>query len=358
MFEWWNGKGGPKRLRGEDIAAVARIVNVAGVAALFDRLGGPDAAVRAVNQRAGRLLDPALAEVFGTTSQELLARLPAVDVSDVLLEVEPRPVRTAGPADLDDVLRTFGDAVDLKAPFLQGHSAEVARLTRAAAAALRLTTAEVHAAGRAAYVHDLGRAAVPSGIWERAGGLGGDAWPQVRLHAYHSEQILARSGPLVPLARLAGMHHERLDGSGYHRSARAAQIPMPARVLAAADVFQALTSQRPHRRAYSAAEAVEELRTMARTRRLDPDAVEAVVAAGGDRTARRRGGRGGLTERQVDVLRLVTQGQSNREIAERLTISPRTAEHHVQDVYARIGVSSRAAAAMYAMAHGLLPEDA
>ena len=200
---------------------------------------------------------------------------------------------------------------------------------------------------------------MPSGIWERAGGLGSDAWLQVRLHAYHSEQILARSVRLAPLARLAGMHHERLDGSGYHRNAHAAQLSMAARVLAAADVFQALTSERPHRGPYSADQAVEELRTMARDGRLDPDAVEAVVvAAAGQRTARGRGGRGGLTERQIEVLQLVSQGLSNRAIAGRLTVSTRTVEHHVQDVYARIGVSSRAAAAMYAMEHGLLPQDA
>lgn len=359
IFEWWNGEGRPHRLRGEDVSLVARIVNVAAVIALFDRLGGPDAAMRAVNQRAGRLLDPAIADVFRRATQETLAPLAAVDASDVLLDVEPRPNRTTTEADLGGILRTFGEAVDLKAPFLHGHSAEVARLTRAAAAGLRLAPAQVRDAEHAAYAPHLGRAAVPSSIWERAGGFGSDAWPQVRLHAYHSEQILARSAPLARLATLAGMHHERLDGSGYHRSAPAAKIPMQARVLAAADAYQALTSERPHRRRYPPARAVQELRSMVRTRLLDPDAVEAVVsAADGGRTARGGAGRAGLTERQVEVLALVAEGLSNRAIAERLTISARTAEHHVQDMYARIGVSSRAAAAMYAMEHGLLPQDA
>lgn len=359
IFEWWNGEGRPKRLSGEDISPVARIVNVAGVIALFHRLGGPEAAVRAVKRRSGRFLDPAVAGAFRGTSKEAFAQLADVDASDVLLAAEPRPVSMTTEDDLDDILRTFGDAVDLKAPFLHGHSTEVARLTRAAANAMRLSPKEAHDAGHAAHVHDLGRAAVPSGIWERAGGLGSDAWLQVRLHAYHSEQILARSAPLAPLAKLAGMHHERLDGSGYHRSALAAQIPMPARLLAVADVFQSLTSERPHRRRYSPGRAVDELRTMARARQLDPDAVEAVVSVtGGSRTSRSHGGRAGLTERQVQVLQLVAEGLSNRAIAERLTISTRTAEHHVQDLYARIGVSSRAAAAMHAMEHGLLPQDA
>lgn len=337
---------------------MARIVNVAAVIALFDRLGGPDAAARAVKQRTGRFLDPAVVDTFRLTSKETFAQLATVDASDVLLDTEPRPVYQTTEDDLGDILRTFGEAVDLKAPFMHGHSTEVARLTRAAAAALRLSPKDTRDAAYAAHVHDLGRVAVPNGIWERVGGLGSDAWLQVRLHAYHSEQVLARSAPLAPLVRLAGMHHERLDGSGYHRSALAVQIPMPARVLAVSDVFQALTSERPHRRRYSQERAVNELRTLARARRLDSDAVEAVVSiTGGGRTWRRHGGRAGLTERQVEVLALVAEGLPNRAIAERLTISPRTAEHHVQDLYARIGVSSRAAAALYAMEHGLLPQD-
>jgi HD-GYP domain-containing protein (c-di-GMP phosphodiesterase class II) len=359
IFEWWSGEGRPNRLRGEDISLVARIVNVAGVIALFDRLGGSEAARNAVQQRAGRSLDPAIVDVFRRGWKDALAPLDAIDPSDVLLGAEPRPVRMTSEAQVGEILRTFGEAVDLKAPFLHGHATEVARLTRAAAEVLRLAPAEVRDAEHAAYVHDLGRAAVPSSIWERAGSLGSDAWPQVRLHAYYSEHILARSTPLAALAPLAGMHHERLDGSGYHRSAHAAQIPMTARVLAAADAYQALTSERPHRRGNPPAKAVDELRTMAWARRLDPDAVDAVVvAAGGGRPARSHAGRAGLTERQIEVLALVANGLSNRAIAKRLTISPRTAEHHVQDVYARIGVSSRAAAAMYAMEHGLLPQDA
>jgi HD-GYP domain-containing protein (c-di-GMP phosphodiesterase class II) len=357
-FEWWNGGGRPQRLSGEDISPLARIVNVAAVAALFDRLGGPDAAVRAVGQRAGRLLDPAVAAAFCRRSRPLLAELAAVDASDALLDVEPMPARRTDEVDLDDILRTFGEAVDLKAPFLHGHSTEVAQLARAGASALRLTKEQVRDTARAAHVHDLGRTAVPSATWERAGALGRDAWAQVRLHAYHSEQILCRSVQLAPLAPLAGMHHERLDGSGYHRSAKAAQQPMAARVLAAADTLQALMSDRPHRRARSMAAAASELQLMARSRQLDSDAVEAVIGAvDGSRRGRARAGRGGLTERQVAVLQLVARGLSNRAIADHLTISPRTAEHHVQDVYARIGVSSRAAAAMYAMEHGLLPQD-
>jgi DNA-binding NarL/FixJ family response regulator len=151
------------------------------------------------------------------------------------------------------------------------------------------------------------------------------------------------------------MHHERLDGSGYHRQAVAAAIGRPARLLAAADAFHAMTQVRAHRPARSPDEAAEILATEARAGRLDVDAMRAVVEAAGRKADRMpRAQTGGLTERQVEVLRLLARGFTNQQIGERLVITRRTAEHHVQDVYARIGVSSRAAAALYTMEHDLL----
>jgi len=167
--------------------------------------------------------------------------------------------------------------------------------------------------------------------------------------------VLARCGPLAALAPVAGMHHERLDGSGYHRGAAAASIPLAARVLAAADVFQAVTQPRAHRAPRPLEQAAEVVAAEARAGRLDVDASRAVAYSAGTDMARvQRPDTGGLTERQVEVLRLVAAGLSNPQIARRLVISRRTAEHHVQDVYARIGVSSRAAAALFAMEHDLL----
>jgi HD-GYP domain-containing protein (c-di-GMP phosphodiesterase class II) len=151
------------------------------------------------------------------------------------------------------------------------------------------------------------------------------------------------------------MHHERLDGSGYHRQAVAPAIAFPARLLAAADVFRAMTQERAHRPARSLDEAADLLATEARAGRLDVDATRAVVEAAGRQTERMpRAHSAGLTERQVEVLRLLARGLTNQQIGERLVITRRTAEHHVQDMYARIGVSSRAAAALYAMEHDLL----
>lgn len=256
---------------------------------------------------------------------------------------------------MDAVCRVFGDAVDLKSPFHHGHSAGVASLACDAAERLGMAAAEVRGLRRAALLHDIGRAAVPNGVWEKPGPLGFGDWERVRLHAYHSERILSRCAPLASLASLAGMHHERLDGSGYHRGASASATPMSARVLAAADAFQAATQERAHRPALGPEAAARSLAADADAGRLDGDAARAVIEAAGQRAPATRGARpAGLTDRQVEVLRLVARGLSNPEIARELVVTRRTAEHHVQDIYAKIGVSSRAAAALFAMEHDLL----
>jgi len=354
VFERVDGKGAPRRLRRDAIPVPARIAQVAVCAALFDRLGGPDLAVQTIRRRAGTSLDADVAAAFCDRAQAMLAELQAQDVVRAALAAEPGPARAVGEDAIDGVCRAFGDAVDLKSPYHHGHAAGVASLAGAAAERLRLPAGEAAAVARAGHLHDLGRAAVPNGIWERPGPLTSAEWERVRLHAYQSERIMGACGPLAPLAPLAGMHHERLDGSGYHRELRGAAIPIAARVLAAADAFQAMTQARAHRPARSAEEAAAELSQEAGRGRLDADAVAAVRAAAGQAERGRRPRPGGLTDRQVEVLRLVAQGLTNREIGRRLVVSPRTAEHHVQDIYARIGVSTRAGAALYAMEHDLL----
>lgn len=352
-FEAWNGSGHPRALSGDAISLVARVVTVAACAALFHRLGGPDAAVRAVRQRSARAFDPAVVDALCRHARSVFAALTDAAAADPPVTVEPVPIWVDDAA-LGTVLRTFGEAVDLKAPFLHGHSTEVARVAATAATRLRLGAAEIRDVELAGYVYDIGRAAVPSAIWEAGGPLGAAAWSQVRLHAYQSEQILRRSPPLAGIGSIAGLHHERLDGSGYHRSALAGQLPTTARLLAVADVWVAMTSDRPYRLALSPSRSAAELAAMVGRGELDADCVHAVVDAAGLRAPKRPRRSTALTARQIEVLRLVAVGLSNPAIARRLGISTRTAEHHVQDVYTRIGVSSRAAAALYAMQHGLL----
>lgn len=357
IHERWDGKGNPRRLSGDDMALPARFAQVASQGVLFDRLGGPDLAVEMIGRRAGTALDPSVAEAFLRCGRELLTEISSTDASVAVIEAEPEPCRRIAEPGLDEVARAFADMVDLKSPFMHGHSAAVAELAEAAARVLGLARGEVADVRRAGLLHDLGRVGVPNGIWEKPGPLTASEWEQVRLHPYHSERILSRSSALAPLASLAGMHHERQDGSGYHRQATATMIPTGARLLAAADAYQAMTQERPHRPAFTPDGAAEKLNSEAARGRLDAEVVRAVLeAAGHEPTRARLPWPAGLSDREVQVLRHLARGRSNREVAGLLWISPKTAGHHVQHIYAKIGVSTRAAAAMFAMEHDLIRE--
>jgi HD-GYP domain-containing protein (c-di-GMP phosphodiesterase class II) len=353
--EWWNGKGVPGGVKGDDITLPARVVQVASVAAKFDVLGGPALAVAAVRRRSGSIFDPGIAAVFIANAEEFLEAARHGDPRKQVLEVEPEPVRIVPRSRLPELATAFGDLVDLKTPFTHGHSAGVARLAVAAGEKLGLDSEELMRLEVAALLHDLGRVAISNAVWEKPGTLTAAEWEQVRLHPYYTERILSCTAILEPMAAIAGMHHERLDGSGYHRGCARAQIVFPARVLAAADALQAMTQKRPHRAARTIDDAVRQLHDGARAGRFDPDAVNAVVDAAGGLPMKGSDLRpAGLSEREVEVIQLLAQGLSNKEVAQRLYISPRTAEHHVQHIYGKIGVSSRAAAALFAMEHGLL----
>jgi HD-GYP domain-containing protein (c-di-GMP phosphodiesterase class II) len=351
--EWWSGDGAPQGLREDAISVAARVAHLAADVVVLDDIGGPDVAVDGMRSRAGSIHDPGLVETLGANAAEILDR--SGDPRARLLDEEPEPVEERGPGELVDVAAVFGDVGDLKFPALHGHSSGVAALAAGAAESLRLdaqTTTDLRIAG---HLHDLGRLAVTNAIWEKPGSLTSAEWEQVRMHPYHSERILATSGTLERLAPLAGMHHERLDGSGYHRACGAREQPVAVRVLAAADAFQAMTQDRPHRARLSAEQTADELVRDARAGKLDGDCAAAVLEAAGQARPRAHDLRpAGLSEREIEVLRLVATGFSNPEIADKLVISPRTAEHHVQHIYRKLGVRSRPAVAFFAMEHGLV----
>ena len=356
VYDRWRGKTRPGELNGEDVPVGARIARLTGIAVLFESIGGSDLAVQAVQRRAGGMLDPGLVARFTGNAARWLTDLPGTGASSAVLGMEPHPhvmvpgLRLAG--------EVFGDLADLKSPYFLGHSRAVAALAAGAAGQLGLpagTQADLEVAG---LLHDVGRVAVSSAVWEKSGPLSTDQWEQVRLHPYRSERILAGSAGLARLAPLAGRHHERLDGSGYHRGCSQEELAMPARILAAADTYQALTERRPHRAAWEPEQAKQHLLAEAARGALDADAAHAVLAAAGHLVpVTPRPLPMGLSDREVQVLGLVAQGCSNGEIASRLVISRRTAEHHVQHIYTKIGVSSRAAATLFAVEHHLLGGD-
>ncbi len=206
-------------------------------------------------------------------------------------------------------------------------------------------------------MHGFGRLGVSNSIWDRPGPLSAGEWERVRMYPYLTERMLHQSAALAPLGEIAVQHRERLDGTGYPRGLAGGAISRPARVLAAADVYVSMREPRPHRPARSAEQAVTELQAEVRAGRLDGPAVAAVLAAAGHRLPRRREALAGLTAREAEVLILLARGLSNKQIATRLVIAPKTAGNHVEHIYAKIGVTSRAAAAMFAVQHGLLPEE-
>jgi HD-GYP domain-containing protein (c-di-GMP phosphodiesterase class II) len=351
--ERWDGSGEPGMVGGAELPLPTRIAHVARDADLQLSLGGLERAARVLRERAGKAFDPEIAGLAADRGHELFSLDGATSAWDEVLACEPAPVVMLEGEAIDRALAAMGDFADLVSPYLSGHSAGVAELATASAESCGLDTGNTKALHRAALVHDIGRAAVPTTIWQKRGPLTPQEWERVRLHAYQSERILSPSPFLAALAPVATAHHERCDGSGYHRGSAAATLSTPARLLAAADSFHAMTEPRPHRPPLSDDEAAAALTQEARAGRLDPDAVAAVLKAAGRRPPRIERP-GGLTEREAEVIALLARGLHTKQVAQRLGISIKTADRHIQNAYGKIGVSTRAGATLFAMQHGMV----
>ena len=357
-FERWDGKGGPERAAGEQIELPSRLVNLADVVEVFHQAGGVEAAVVVARQRRGTQFDPALVDLFCDHADELFAELESVTSWDALMAAEPRLDRQLDERELDRALEAVADFVDVKSPYTIGHSRNVAELADGAARHLDLPAGDVTAVRRAGLVHDVGRLGVSNAVWDKQAPLTHAEVERVRLHPYLTERMLASTPVLAALADLAVQHHERLDGSGYPRGLKGDAITTGGRILAAADMYRSKLEPRPHRPAMPPGEVAPMLRDEARAGRLGGDAVEGVLRAAGHRARRRRAWPAGLTSREVEVLRLVARGLSHKQVAEQLVISRKTASHHVEHIYTKIGASNRAMAALFAMKHGLMDDDA
>ncbi|MGH2730238.1 MAG: HD-GYP domain-containing protein, partial [Actinomycetota bacterium] len=215
-FARWDGKGLPAGLKGDDIALSMRLVHLAEIIEVFHRRGGVEAALEVAAERSGKQFDPAIVDEFNRAAPEVLGSLEPDTNWHALIEAEPalRP-RLAGD-ELDRALETIADFTDLKSPHLSGHSRGVADLAAQAAGGTGLPAPEVVTLRRAGLVHDLGRTGIPNSIWDKPGPLSDAEWERVRLHTYYTERMLARPPDLARLGALAALHHERLDGSGYH----------------------------------------------------------------------------------------------------------------------------------------------
>jgi HD-GYP domain-containing protein (c-di-GMP phosphodiesterase class II) len=355
VFARWDGRGWPKGIGAEDLPFAARVLHVARDFSLFLSAGGRDDAHAVLERRSGEAYEPRLVVLASGCFDDALSELDETQMWTHALDSEPFPQIYLSDDGIDAGFGAVAALTNLKSPWLREHSTNVADLAEAAAWRLQLPAAAVALLRRAALAHDLGRVGVSNAIWEKPAALGFGEWERVRLHPHFTERAFAQSTTLSPVGLLAGSHHERLDGSGYHRGLHGAALDQPARILAAADCYSAMREARPHRAALEPEAAEAQLTREATEGRLDRDAVDAVLAAAGHQVAKRtRELPAGLTRRELEVLLALVVGQSNQAIADGLGISAKTVGHHVQHVYQKAGVRSRAAATVWAFENELV----
>lgn len=354
-FARWDGKGLPRGLGGEDIALPMRICQISDAVEVWHREAGVDGALVQVRRAAGRGFDPDLAAAWCTLAPDVLGAVTEGSAWDAVIAAEPRRRGPLTEGELDSALEVVADFADLKSPWFSGHSRAVADLAATAARVAGLPESEATALRRAGLLHDLGRSGVPNSIWDKPGPLTDAERERVRLHPYYTDRVVRRAGSLAWLAPVASAAQERWDGTGYPRAVAGETIPLLGRFLAAADCYRAMVEHRPHRPGLPREAAAREMRELARSGRLNGPAVDAVLSAAGHPARRRPTVPGGLTPREIEVLTLVARGATLREVGARLDITSKTAGNHVERIYAKIGVSSRAEAAMFAMQHQLLP---
>ena len=353
-FERYNGSGFPRGATGDAIPILTRVAALADLAEVYHRCYGVAGATAMAERRRGGHLDPQVVDAFVDDADAILTGPPAGDVWVAALAEAPdrdTPLRDGA---LDALLIALGDFVDLKCPFTLGHSRATARLAADAATAVGLDDDGITLTRRAAHVHDLGRIGVSNQIWSKPGPLTAAQFERVRLHPYLTVRILGRINGFDKIAVVAGNHHECVDGSGYPRALPGAALGRPDRVLAAAVAYQSAVEPRPYREPLTADAAADRLRGRVRSGTIDSTAADAVLRAAGHRVEKARSRPDGLTAREVEVLGMVARGASNKEIAAALVLSEKTVRNHVERAYAKIGVSNRIGASMYALKHGFV----
>jgi HD-GYP domain-containing protein (c-di-GMP phosphodiesterase class II) len=354
VFTRWDGKGVPGGIGGDDITLPMRLFHLADTVEVHHRARGVDAAIEIARAKRGKHFDPVVVDEFCGLAGDVLGEPDAEHDWAELIDAEPSLQARLTDDQLDRALEAIADFTDLRSACRSGHSRAVAELVALAGAERKLPDTEITAVRRAALVHDIGLHGIPATILDKPGPLTSPERERLRMHPYYTERMLARPAALARLGAVASFTHERGDGSGYHRGLTSATIPATARLLAAACAFQAMTEPRSHRPALTAKQAAGELRADVRSGRLDPEAVDAVLAAAGQPRGKRRTGAAGLTPRETEVLILIARGASTRQVARELAITAKTAETHIERIYAKTGATTRSTATLFALQHGLL----
>jgi len=258
LDEHVDGGGQPQGLKGKEIHLFARIALVAQVIDVFFVHQGPEAALTEIRKRAGGWFDPEIVTVFETLATPVFfAELGSDNLESYVLALEPgRQAILADEDYLDDIAAGFARVIDAKSPYTSGHSDRVALFTDLIAEELGMPPAERRRLKRAALLHDIGKLGVSNSVLDKPGRLEGEEWEQMKRHAEFSETILSRIAAFADLALIGGAHHEKLDGSGYPRGLKGDEISFETRIVATADVFDALTADRPYRAAMPVAKAL------------------------------------------------------------------------------------------------------
>jgi HD-GYP domain-containing protein (c-di-GMP phosphodiesterase class II) len=362
VFEQWDGAGFPRGLEGTRIPVGCRIVYVSSFFEVFHASGGRRGAIDLMRKGRARAFDPEVVDALTSLADEgvLWGALEGEDdIMPAVRNLEPEgPLRWISQDQLTDAAVALADFADMKSPFSLGHSRRVAATAEAAARCFAMPEEDILTVRRAALTHDLGLVSVPSFVLTKPSEkLSRVEWEQIRLHPYHGERILGGVPALRHAAELVGAHHERIDGNGFHRGLRDRQIPLGSQLIAASDRFDELTHEGPDRVPLARADALMQMETEVGSAfsAMTFEALRAALGVG-DRasTPTRREWPKGLTDREVEVLRLAARGLSRRETAERLFVSESTVRTHLEHIYAKVGVSSRAAATLFAVEYGLL----
>lgn len=351
IFETWDGSGLPARLAGEAVPVSVFVVALAGDLEIFSRKYGIERALGLIAERANTRYPVWLVETATRHAGHWLLEIDRA--SPTAFDVALQTLHMLQPTSAE----LIADVIDLKLPWMTGFSRAVAATAAACCARLTSDRAVHTRVYRAGLIHSIGRAAVPNGIWNHAGHLPPSAWEKVRLVSYWASRAGKQAGALGEAAELASYAYGRLDGSGYFRGACDQALTLEARVLAASVAWVALRSVRPWRAALSIDAAAKQLRDEVAGGRLSGEAVDALlddgaVVVGREVSSVQQGAR--LTVREIEVLRAISRGASNKEVARELTLSPSTVRTHVENVFRKLECSTRAAATLKASAMGLL----
>jgi len=351
LYERWDGHGFPNHVAGEAISVPVRLVLVVQDAlALLDVMPmervGP-----VISERSGGPYDPEVAKAFVPLLPHLLAPASDEEAWQSAMAFDAGGDAILHEDEIDAVSEVIADFIDLKSPLIAGHSRAVAELADRAAEVARKSEVERNEVRRAALWHDIGYIAI--GGTARLDAAEGSE--QTRLHPYFAARMVPHAPGLAAIGSIIEQHHERLDGSGFHRGVRGSDLPPEGRLLAVAEAYQNLIEDRPFRVTLTPAQAATRLGEEVTHGTLDGEAVVAVIEAAGQGKRRKKVPFvAGLTAREVDVLQRVARGATTRDIGLDLGISPKTVDNHIQSIYGKLGVNTRGGATLFAMEHGLL----